>query len=168
MNNFKAFPVNYTPNLFAGFPVCFISVKNNICPLTMVQIVSYQPLTLGVGINPESKTHQIFSKANSCVLSFATIDMIEAVKKLGTVSGKEVDNKCNLIELESSEWRKHRVINNSPVRIFCSKKETKNFGDRTWFFLEIKDVHVKKGFDKGKLLYFSDGIFGKINKIEEF
>lgn len=165
----KKFPIKYTPNLFAGFPVCLISVGNNLSTVSMIQVFSYRPLRLGVGIDPKSKTYELIQKKKKFIINFLTTKMIKPARVCGTVSGWEVSDKYSLARLTREEFRNQKCVKESPVKIFCEVVNSKRIGNRHWFFVRIKDIKLSSPtLSKSNLLYFGDGVFGYVKKIADF
>lgn len=165
----EKFPIKYVPNLFAGFPVCLVSVDNNLCTISMIQVFSYSPLRLGIGINPRSKTHELIRTRKKFVINFLTKKMVKAAKICGTLTGHKAKDKYKSARLTPEEFSGINCVKQSPVKILCKVIDFKEIGNRNWFFVKIEDVRISEDIlNKADLLYFGDGIFGYIKKFKEF
>jgi flavin reductase (DIM6/NTAB) family NADH-FMN oxidoreductase RutF len=153
-----------------SFPVVLVTVGRNIMTAGAFHFYSFDPPSLMVGIMPDKYTHELISEMREFGINVPRADQIDVVRKCGSVSGREVEDKYDSAGVTPFEGAviKTRLIEECPVNIECSVvHEIEYPGSHTWFVGEIRAVHIEEGYDPGDALMFWGKEYRRVGAVLE-
>ena len=118
--------------------------RPNIITLGEVFNVSISdPVILGIAIAKPRYSHELISATREYVVNLATADMIEAVDRCGSVSGRHVDKFAEFgLTPVPAEKVKPPLIAECPVSIECVVLDIQEIGDHDLFLGRVVAEHV--------------------------
>lgn len=128
-------------------PVVLLSVGNgtdaNVLTVSWIANVCSDPPTVAVGIRPTRYSHTLLKQSNDFVLNIPSVNMIEAVVRCGSVSGREHDKfaECSLTATPSSAVRSP-AIQECPIHIECKVRNVIPLGSHDLFLGGVVSVSV--------------------------
>jgi len=146
--------------------------RDNVMPAAWVTPLSKDPPLLGVAIHRQAFTHELIWRSEQFAINVPGRPLMEAVAKLGTISGRDVEDKLTWASLTSEEpsqidaplvreclaWIECHVVNAVEVgdhtlfvgQAVAAKAEQEAF-DETWLLKEeeLRPLHHLGGKNYG-------------------
>jgi flavin reductase (DIM6/NTAB) family NADH-FMN oxidoreductase RutF len=150
----QSVPIEQCLALFPGFPIVLVSTRSNVLTVGMVHYFRLQPLTLGVGVARARRSHELIRREREFVVNLATLELLEAVRVCGRLSGRDGD-KFAAAGLTPRPGRMVRaaIIEECPANIECRVVEEIDLVERTWFLGEVVYVHRRADYDASEALF---------------
>jgi flavin reductase (DIM6/NTAB) family NADH-FMN oxidoreductase RutF len=135
-------------------------VERNVLTIGLVQIFSFNPLVLGIGVAPARHSHKLLQKYPDFSINIPGKELVEQVLYCGTKSGRDTD-KFKETGLTAVPGKKIRspVIEECLVSFECKKTNVHEMGDRTWFFGEVVHTEATKDYRRDMGLLYWGGEF---------
>jgi len=122
----------------------------NVMAADWVTVLSIEPPMVGVAISPRRYTHKLIHRFGEFVISVPHWDMIEDVWIAGTESGPQKIKKMKVTFVNSSKV-KVPSIKEALANIECKLKDSKTYGDHTFFVGEVVGYSYKEvAFPEGR------------------
>lgn len=123
-------------------PIALVTAKHkgkaNVMVAAWVTNVSNDPPMVALAVHPARFTHDLISKSGQFALNIPPRPLVERVKKIGEVSGEEIDKfvlgKLNLYEAKQVNAP---LIVECVGHLECGIVETARAGNHTLFLAEI-------------------------------
>ncbi len=142
-----------------AFPVVLVTTGRNIITVGMVQIFSFSPFIIGIGIHPKRHSHALLAESGEFVVNVPTRSLLASVRLCGLRSGRDCDKfaaadltpvRGTVVETAS--------IQECPVSIECRVVSRFQPGDHEWFVGQAVAVHVCEDYSPEQgLLYWWGG-----------
>jgi len=148
---------------FPAFPAVLVAMgdgEKNVITIGLVQIFSFNPLILGIGVAPSRHSFKLLQKYPDFSINIPGKELVEQVLYCGTKSGRDTD-KFKETGLTAIPGRKIKspVIKECLVNFECKKSKTIEMGDRTWFLGEVVHTEAAKDYAREKGLLYWAGEF---------
>ncbi|MDD1768301.1 MAG: flavin reductase family protein [Methanomassiliicoccales archaeon] len=148
---------------FPAFPVVLVAMgegEKNVFTVGLVQLFSFNPLILGIGVHPSRHSYKMLHNLADFSVNIPGKELVEQVLYCGTKSGKDTD-KFKETGLTAVPGKKIRspVISECLVNFECKKSKALEMGDRTWFFGEVVHVEAVEGYTRDKGMLYWGGEF---------
>jgi flavin reductase (DIM6/NTAB) family NADH-FMN oxidoreductase RutF len=119
--------------------------RGNAITIAWCGTVASIPPQLSVSIRPSRHSHKLISKERKFVVNIPSADILKKTDLCGVVSGKDVDKfkECSFTAIPGPKTGVP-MIQECPVNIECTLKETLRLGSHDMFIGEIVAVHVDK------------------------
>lgn len=127
----------------------------NVMPAAWVVPLSAQPPLVGVAIHPARFTHDLVRRGEQFALNVPGRRLAEAVARLGSVSGHDVDDKFALAGLTPADPRAidTPLIEECLAWLECAVVDAFEVGDHTLFVGEVLVAQAEEdAFDETWLL----------------
>jgi len=123
--------------------------KYNVMTAAWCTPVSFRPPLVAVSISPLRYTHELISETGEFAVNIPSIDLIDAVKYCGSVSGRDVDKfkETGLTPIKGREI-KAPIIAECVAALECKVVKSVEAGDHTLFIGEVVSFQVREGFFK--------------------
>ncbi len=140
-------------NAFPGFPVVFVTTRDNIITVALVHRFSYNPFILGIGISHRRYSYQLIQAEKEFVINIPTPDQLEQVRLCGELSGRDADKfeACGFTKVPGKIVASS-MIEECPVSIECIVIQQVELKERTWFIGEVVAVHAEDNYDPSRSL----------------
>lgn len=152
-------PLKRAMRLLGPGPVVLVTAKYrdriNVMPAAWVVPLSAQPPLVGVAIHPARFTHDLVRRSEQFALNVPGRSLAEAVGKLGSVSGHDVDDKFALAGLTPAEPQEidAPLIEECLAWLECAVVDAFEVGDHTLFVGEVLAARAEQdAFDETWLL----------------
>jgi len=128
---------------------------DNVLAVAWAMPVSADPPMVAVSISPKRYSYSLIEETGEFVVNVVSTDMLDAVWKCGTVSGRDVDKfKLAGLEKEASEAVKPPRIKGALASLECRVVDEVEAGDHTLFIGEVVAYRVDEGaFDVEKSVW---------------
>lgn len=128
--------------------------KVNGCAVAWFMPVSVNPFMFAITLNPKRLTYEYIKESGEITLNIIPYRLAEAAHRVGSVSGREVEDKLTKFgfELEPSLRVSVPHIKGVPAYAEGLLKDELQFGDRSMMVFECVHAHADEK-------YFRDGIF---------
>ena len=128
-------------------PVVLVSCgveRPNIITLAWVGTVCSEPPMVGIAVRPSRHSHSLIREVGQFVVNLPTADLLEALDRCGTVSGRDNDKfaLCGLTPLPAARVRVP-LIAECPVHLECEVRQTVSLGSHDLFLGEILAVQAE-------------------------
>jgi flavin reductase (DIM6/NTAB) family NADH-FMN oxidoreductase RutF len=129
--------------------------RDNVMPAAWVTPLSKDPPLIGVAIHRQRFSHELIWSGEQFAINVPGRPLMEAVANLGTVSGRDVDDKLGWVGLRRAEASEADVplIGECLAWIECHVVNVVEVGDHTFFVGQVVAAQAEKeAFDKTWLL----------------
>ncbi|MGD0057296.1 MAG: flavin reductase family protein [Methanomassiliicoccales archaeon] len=148
---------------YPAFPVVLVAIgdgEKNVITIGLVQIFSFNPLVLGVGVHPSRHSFRMLQNHPDFSINIPGKDLVEQVLYCGTKSGRDTDKfKETRLTAIPGKKIKSPVIEECLVSFECKKSKMIEMGDRTWFFGEVVHAEAVRDYARDKGLLYWAGEF---------
>lgn len=125
-------------------PVVLVSCgveRPNIITLAWVGTVCSEPPMVGIAVRPSRYSHALIRDIGQFVVNLPTSDLLQAVDRCGTVSGRDYDKfaLCGLTPLPASRVQVP-LIAECPLHLECVVRRTLSLGSHDLFIGEVVAV----------------------------
>ena len=103
-----------------------------------------EPCIIGIALRPATYTHGLISKTKEFGVNIPTAAILESVDKIGTISGRDCDDKfeeAGLTPLKSNKIAPP-IIKECPLNLECKLISVSTVGDHDLFLGEVVEMHV--------------------------
>jgi len=152
-------PLRRATRLLNPGPVALVTAKYrdrmNVMPAAWVVPLSAEPPLVGVAIHPARFTHDLVWRSEQFALNIPGRPLMEAVDKLGSVSGHDVDDKFALVGLTLADPKQidAPLIEECLAWLECAVVDAFEIGDHRLFVGEVLVAQVEEeAFDETWLL----------------
>jgi flavin reductase (DIM6/NTAB) family NADH-FMN oxidoreductase RutF len=129
--------------------------RDNVMPAAWLTPLSKHPPLLGVAIHRQHFTHELIWRGEQFAINVPGRPLMEAVAKLGTVSGRDVEDKLTWAGLTAEEATAIDVplIEECLAWIECHVVQAVEVGDHTFFVGQVVAAQAEEeAFDETWLL----------------
>lgn len=140
-------------------PVVLVTAKyrdrTSVMPAAWVIPLSARPPLVGVAIHPARFTHDLVRRSGQFALNVPGRPLAEAVARLGSVSGHDVDDKLALVGLTPADPKQidAPLIEECLAWLECAVVDAFEVGDHTLFVGEVLVAQAEEdAFDETWLL----------------
>lgn len=152
-----------------GFPIIIGCIGKNLITIAAISMVSfYDPPMLMIGIVPERYSYGLIKEIQDFSVNIPTVEIMEAVKYCGRVSGRDVEDKfrgSGLTPVKPSKISS-LLIKECPVNLECKLVKTLDVGgSHVWFIGEIVTSHKKKGYNRSHAILFWPGEYRYVGDV---
>jgi len=129
--------------------------RDNVMPAAWVTPLSKDPPLVGVAVHHQRFSHELIWRGEQFAINVPGRALLEAVAKLGTVSGRDVENKLAWVGLTSEQGSEidAPLIKECLAWIECHVVNAVEVGDHTFFVGQVMAAKVEQeAFDETWLL----------------
>jgi len=120
-----------------------------------------EPCIIGIALRKATYTHSLIIESRQFTVNFPTLDILEKVDLVGTISGRDgLDkfSKYGLTPIASTEITAP-IIEECPVNLECKMLSVSEVGDHDLFLGEVVAMHV----DNDKIDGRGQVVYDKVN-----
>jgi len=152
------------------FPVVLVTVGQNIMTAGAFHFYSFKPPSVMVGIMPAKHTYRLINEWGEFGINIPRADQIALVRLVGSVSGRDVDDKYSQAGVTPFQGTKIKsyLVKECPVNIECKVVHKIDYrGSHQWYVGEILAVHVDEDYQRDQALMFWSGEYRKVGEFLE-
>jgi len=141
-----------------GFPIVIGCIGKNLITIAAISMVSFDnPPLIMIGIVPKRYSFELIKEVKDYSINIPTTELIDDVKHIGKISGRDVEDKfkaTGLTPVKASKISSY-LIKECPVNLECKVVHTLDLGGtHTWFVGEVVAAHLAKDYDRSKAFFF--------------
>jgi len=102
------------------------------------------PCIIGIALRKATYTHELITESKEFSVNFPTVNQLELMDLVGTISGREGMDKLKEYDIKTtnSETIKSPIITDCPVNLECKMLSVQEVGDHDLFLGEVTMMHV--------------------------
>lgn len=128
---------------------CGVKNKINGMAAAWVTPLSHSPTLVGVSISPERLTHSMIVESGEFAINILDFRYLEKVSHMGEVSGRDVENKFELVGLTPIAARRivSPVVEEASAVLECRLYKRVEVGDHSLFVGEVLEAYAEEDFE---------------------
>ena len=132
--------------LLPPFPIVLVTTRTNIITIGQIHTFTFSPLQIGIGVAHSRHTYSLLKTEQEFVVNVPNADLIAAVKRCGSISGRNQDKfeAAGLTAVESTQV-KAVSIGECGAHIECVVEREIEFQKRTWFVGKVVAARKRAG-----------------------